>query len=111
MSQLTVPRALLCSARGTGHTVSWQKGDSGVDPVVAGVVATVLVSIVSGVVRVARHRLSAEVELARIADAGTTERVRHTVPWGTLRERTEGRQVTATSHRSGGDRDGGLPQR
>lgn len=46
------------------------------DPVAAGAAATVLVRIVSGAVQVAHHRLSAEVELARIADAGITERVR-----------------------------------
>ncbi|MBD0710908.1 hypothetical protein BU197_21785 [Streptomyces sp. CBMA291] len=76
------------------------------DPVVAGAVATVLVSVVSGTVKIACHRLSAEVELARIADAGVTERVRHTVPWGTLQEHAKERHVRAASHRSGGGRDG-----
>jgi len=76
------------------------------DPVVAGAAATVLVSIVSGAVKVAHHRLSAEVELARIADAGITERVRHTAQWGTLQEHGMDRHVRAASLRSGGARDG-----
>lgn len=81
------------------------------DPVVTGAVVTVLVSIVSGAVKIARHRLSAEVELARIADAGITERVRHTVPWGTLQEHAKDRHVRAAAHQSGGGHDGGCCQR
>lgn len=81
------------------------------DPVVTGAVVTVLVSIVSGAVKIARHRLSAEVELARIADAGITERVRHTVPWGTLQEHAKDRHVEAATHQSGGGHDGGCCQR
>lgn len=80
------------------------------DPVVAGAVATVLVSIISGAVKIARHRLSAQVELARIADTGITERVRHTVRWGTLQEHAKDRHVHAASHESGGGRDGGSRQ-
>lgn len=76
------------------------------DPVVAGAVVTVLVSIVSGAVKIAHHRLSAEVELARIADAGITERVRHTVQWGTLQEHGRNGHVRAASIGNGGVRGG-----
>lgn len=76
------------------------------DPVVAGSVVTGLVSIMSGVVKIICFRFSTRVELARIADAGLTARVRHTQPWGTLQEHGEGRSVRAASHSSGGGWDG-----
>ncbi|NML52567.1 hypothetical protein HHL19_17885 [Streptomyces sp. R302] len=76
------------------------------DPVVAGAVVTVLVSIMSGVVKIMRYRFSARVELARIVDAGVTERVRHTVPWGALQEHTEGRTVQAGPRPGGGAHHG-----
>ncbi|MFE5793704.1 hypothetical protein ACFQ8C_14175 [Streptomyces sp. NPDC056503] len=77
------------------------------DPVVAGAVTTVLVSIMSGVVKIMRYRLGARVELARIADAGITERVRHTLPWGAFQEHTEDRSVQAAPRLNGGGHHGG----
>lgn len=77
------------------------------DPVVAGAIATVLVSIMSGIVKISRYRLNTRVELARIADAGITERVRQTLPWGVLQEHTEDRSVQAAARLSGGGHDGG----
>ncbi|MEU2564646.1 hypothetical protein ABZ626_35740 [Streptomyces longispororuber] len=70
------------------------------DPVVAGAVATVVVSVVSGVVRTVREWRGREVELARITHEALTERVRCAAPWASLRETHEGRRVrvVATAH-------------
>ncbi len=71
-----------------------------VDPVVAGAVATVVVSVVSGVVRTVREWRGREVELARITHEALTERVRCAAPWASLRETHDGRRVrvVATAH-------------
>ncbi|QCX81637.1 hypothetical protein C9F11_40275 [Streptomyces sp. YIM 121038] len=60
---------------------------------VAGAVATVLVSVVSGVVKTVRQWLDREVELARITHEALTERVRCTAPWASLREYRDGHHV------------------
>ncbi|MGA4837948.1 hypothetical protein [Streptomyces sp. G45] len=60
------------------------------DPVVAGAGATVLVSVVSGVVTVVRQWLGREVELARVAHEAVTERVRHAGPRAVLRDTSHG---------------------
>ncbi|MFI8931349.1 hypothetical protein ACIG3E_27215 [Streptomyces sp. NPDC053474] len=74
------------------------------DPVVAGTVATVLVSVVSGVVKIVRQWLGREVELARITHEALTERVRCTAPWASLRESRDGHhvQVVAAARRAPG---------
>ncbi len=60
---------------------------------VAGAVATVLVSVVSGVVKVVRQWLGREVELARITHEALTERVRCAAPWASLQESRDGHHV------------------
>ncbi|MFJ6566095.1 hypothetical protein ACIQNU_01625 [Streptomyces sp. NPDC091292] len=82
------------------------------DPVVVGAAVTVLVSGVSGLVKIAHRWLSTEVELARIADAGVTERVRCAAPWGSLDESVRGRRVRVdrAGDPSGGGCGGGCGQ-
>ncbi|CCK32256.1 putative membrane protein [Streptomyces davaonensis JCM 4913] len=67
------------------------------DPVIVAAVVTVAVSVVNGVVKVAQQRLTAEVEMARITEAGQTDRIR-----------CAARPVPA--HRNGGARHGGRAQ-
>ncbi|KUH35795.1 hypothetical protein [Streptomyces kanasensis] len=82
------------------------------DPVVAGAVVTVLVSVVSGAVKIAYRWLGTEVELARIADEGATARVRYAVPRGAMQESVKDRRIwfAPESHGPGGGCDGGCRQ-
>ncbi|MGW1768934.1 hypothetical protein ACWCQL_33435 [Streptomyces sp. NPDC002073] len=78
------------------------------DPVVAGAVVTVLVSVISGAVKVVHRRLSADVELARIADEGATARVRYAAPHGAMQESAGTRRLwfAPESHGIGGGCNG-----
>lgn len=89
------------------------KGEIAVDPVLVGAVMTVLVSLVSGVVKLTHRWLEQQVELARIAEAGLTERVRSAVSRGAIQESTQGHEVWAvvSSARGGGGCDGGCRRR
>lgn len=79
------------------------------DPVVAGAVTTILVSAISAVVKIVHRRLSADVELARIADEGATARVRYAAPRGALQDSVGARRFwfAPESHGIGGGCDGG----
>ncbi|MFD7246839.1 hypothetical protein [Streptomyces massasporeus] len=46
------------------------------DPVIVGAVVTVAVSVASGIVKIAQHRLTVKLEMARITEAGQTDRIR-----------------------------------
>lgn len=82
------------------------------DPVVAGAAVTVLVSLVSGAVKIAHRWLKAEVELARIADEGITARVRYAAPRGAIQESARNRRFrfAPEPHGTGGGCDGGCRQ-
>ncbi|MEV4191252.1 hypothetical protein [Streptomyces toxytricini] len=79
------------------------------DPVVAGAAVAVLVSVVSGAVKIAYRWLGTEVELARIADEGATARIRYAAPRGAMQESAGARRIwfTPESHGIGGGCDGG----
>ncbi|MEV0442374.1 hypothetical protein AB0I84_51090 [Streptomyces spectabilis] len=79
------------------------------DPVVAGAVATVLVSVVSGVVKTVRLWIGREVELARITHEALTERVRCTAPVASLRESRDGHHVQVVAARHGAERAAARP--
>ncbi|QDQ15659.1 hypothetical protein [Streptomyces spectabilis] len=80
------------------------------DPVVAGAVATVLVSVVSGVVKTVRLWIGREVELARITHEALTERVRCTAPVASLRESRDGHHVqVVAAARHGAERAAAHP--
>ncbi|MFD9903257.1 hypothetical protein [Streptomyces sp. NPDC059063] len=83
------------------------------DPVVAGAAATVLVSVVSGVVRIVREWLGREVELARVAHEALTERVRCAAPGAAFQESSGAHHVRVVPVRpeSGGGRHGGCRER
>ncbi|WP_327434716.1 hypothetical protein [Streptomyces sp. NBC_01236] len=77
------------------------------DPVIVGAVVTVAVSVVNGIVKIAQRRLTADVEIARIAEAGQTDRIRCT----TAQDSRSGRRSwPASADRSGGGSHGGRAQ-
>ncbi|MGI5455610.1 hypothetical protein ACQEWB_21025 [Streptomyces sp. CA-249302] len=77
------------------------------DPVIVGAVVTVTVAVVNGTVKIAQRRASAEVEIARITEAGQTDRIRCT----TARQPRPGRHLRpAAARRNGGGRRGGGTQ-
>jgi hypothetical protein len=77
------------------------------DPVIVGAVAAVTVSVVNGIVKVAQRRLNADVEIARIAEAGQTDRIRCT----TAQDFRHGRRIRPLpASRNGGGRHGGRTQ-
>ncbi|WP_079178309.1 hypothetical protein [Streptomyces mangrovisoli] len=77
------------------------------DPVIVGAVVTVVVSVVNAMVRVAHRRLAADVEIARITEAGQTDRIRCATAQG---PRAVLRTHPTRADRSGGGRRGGRPR-
>ncbi len=79
------------------------------EPVIAGAVVTVAVSVVNAVVKIAQRRMTASVEIALITEAARTDRVRCLTGQGPAARR--GRRLKpGPAGRSGGDGRGGRPQ-
>lgn len=76
------------------------------EPVIAGAVAAVAVSVVNGAVRIVQRHLNAGVEKARITETGQTERMRCLVGHPTTRTSCPTREAAAGGH-GGGDGRGG----
>ncbi len=80
------------------------RGKCGMDPVIVGAVVTGAVSVASGIVKIAQQRLTVKLEMARITEAGQTDRIRcvtapafHSLP-------------PAPANEIGGERHGGSAQ-
>ncbi|MER7406015.1 hypothetical protein ABT373_26865 [Streptomyces sp. NPDC000070] len=74
------------------------------DPVIVGAVVTVAVSVANGIVKIAQQRLTAKVEIARITEAGQTDRIRCTTA-------PDSRPIPPVpADENGGERHGGRTQ-
>ncbi|WP_427918683.1 hypothetical protein [Streptomyces sp. cg40] len=74
------------------------------DPVIVGAVVTVAVSLVNGIVKITQRRVTAAVEIARITEAGQTDRIRCTTAQESGLSRNRG---PLPAGGNGGGRDGG----
>lgn len=79
------------------------------EPVIAGAVVTVAVSVVNAVVKIAQRQLTTSVEIALITETARTDRVRCLIRRGSASGRGPGLKP-GPAGRSGGDGRGGRPQ-